>query len=435
MNFYLILGAFLLFLLFLYVYVRYRCSSNGGVWSFWKQSCTCQSGFSGMVCSEKTEQHNKCLENGKWIDGACSCNPGKFGILCERSCSDKNTCSGNGKCSTEGYCICNDGFSGTSCSNPEKCPIGTFIKKPCNGKIFGQCTSTGKCSCRNMNITKSGATNCDFSGSGFVSAGLDAMKKSSFINKIVGNQCPNAKALPSELNQDGTPDYDKIIERIATDLAINAYQTVKDVHNKAEVKDAVKKIFKTICNKSKTPVPSPSPDTPTLPVSIPTSTDNTPFFECIPSTRLHKSRICCEKNAHPVEDSSGNVHCFWDSDPINPLPTETATSGVAVDCFQYPWGTEQEFVRKSPRGQLKRWTLGEDGYRNFESGTVLQRIYGKSNDDRRTNPNERNLAERMCEMENINPKLLAENNTALAYGGCAEIPKGYNGSVWFAPKK
>jgi hypothetical protein len=41
----------------------------------------------------------------------------------------------------------------------------------------------------------------------------------------------------------------------------------------------------------------------------------------------------------------------------------------------------------------------------------------------------------MCEIENINPKLLAENNTALAYGGCAEIPKGYSGSIWYAPKK
>ena len=423
--------VFLLLLVCLYVYFRYNCSVNNGIWDNWLQICLYPSGTSGYSCPDGKDPKKTCLKNGEWVNGGCVCNPGKFGTLCERSCSDTTTCSGNGKCSTDGYCICNDGFSGKACTDTEKCPIGSFIKKPCNGKFFGKCLNTGVCSCRNKTITKKGINNCDIHGTSIISGIFSSLKSSTILNTVFGMKCPAVKALDSEKNEDGSPDYDKIIERLASDLAVTAYHNVINIKSTFEIKESVKKVIEEICKIKKPTVPSSDTVPPVRP--IPTSTDNTPFYECVPSTRVHTSHICCETGAHPVADSEGDVHCFWDDDPKNPLPKETATSGEAKDCFYYRWGPKQEFVRSSPDGKMRKWTLGEDGYRIYEPGTVLQRIYGKSEDDSRKQPVNRKLADRLCEMENVNPKLLAELNTALAYGGCAELPKGYSGSISNAP--
>lgn len=106
-----------------------RCSGHGtcvaGI-------CQCDNNFSGPdcgleACDQGTRQGNKCI-----------CNPGYSGTSCTLSQSCPQTCSNRGICHL-GRCFCQAGFEGDDCGQRTVCPA------ECSGQ--GECVQ-GHCLCR-----------------------------------------------------------------------------------------------------------------------------------------------------------------------------------------------------------------------------------------------------------------------------------------------
>jgi hypothetical protein len=64
----------------------------------------------------------ECSGNGFCNDteGICTCDADWFSLDCARYCDNIVTCSGHGKCDMYGYCDCEGGYSGDSCTPEEK---------------------------------------------------------------------------------------------------------------------------------------------------------------------------------------------------------------------------------------------------------------------------------------------------------------------------
>ena len=64
--------------------------------------------------------------NGGWrgtydcLTGNCICALGWKGDLCDCQTTCPRNCSGKGQCQCNGECVCDVGFSGVDCSNPDK---------------------------------------------------------------------------------------------------------------------------------------------------------------------------------------------------------------------------------------------------------------------------------------------------------------------------
>lgn len=117
--------------------------------------CTCDQGFAGPTCSERT--CNPGCVNGVCTDGTCSCDPGfkepncaeclpdHFGSSCEQ-CPNCNHGTCNDTTSGSGECTCDQGFTGQFCDVPscgQNCENG------------GVCLNdnTSSCDCSNTQFT------------------------------------------------------------------------------------------------------------------------------------------------------------------------------------------------------------------------------------------------------------------------------------------
>jgi hypothetical protein len=80
------------------------------------------------------------LEQVRRADYATNCGLGFAGLLCDEvmSCEELDYCSGHGMCQRGGFCICDPGWEGATCSQ-SNCPSG------CSG--HGSCAATGGCVC------------------------------------------------------------------------------------------------------------------------------------------------------------------------------------------------------------------------------------------------------------------------------------------------
>ena len=61
-------------------------------------------------CGVHANDTKGCSGHGECVDKICKCEKGFYGEYCSKKCPAD--CNGNGKCSDNGVCKCNVGFSG-----------------------------------------------------------------------------------------------------------------------------------------------------------------------------------------------------------------------------------------------------------------------------------------------------------------------------------
>eukprot|EP00298_Acanthocystis_sp_HF-20_P013509 c20386_g1_i1.p1 GENE.c20386_g1_i1~~c20386_g1_i1.p1 ORF type:complete len:947 (-),score=417.33 c20386_g1_i1:84-2924(-) len=117
------------------------CNGNG---ICHRGRCICARGFFGDDCAMKYCPYN-CSMHGScdYAVGECTCDSGWKGLDCA-TVECPNDCSGRGECmlfgGTSRICLCEEGFTGSDCSQPIPCP------SDCSGR--GRCV-IGKCICEN----------------------------------------------------------------------------------------------------------------------------------------------------------------------------------------------------------------------------------------------------------------------------------------------
>lgn len=307
-NLHFIIPTILLLGIIIYLLVQSNCNSNGE-WDLYTMGCVCNPGYTGHSCASKTPDHVTCLENkGTWESGVCKCKANMYGKTCSKYCLNSETCGGNGKCSTEGTCLCTSSFTGIDCKTPVTCPLGSFIKEPCNGYSVGSCVD-GRCRCRAKNIVSAGATNCDFTGAESLRLFLNTFASLAYY--LVIKKCKFAKALPESEIVKGVVDKTKVMERIF--LAITKLAISDGLHHRID-KEYFKELFTRVCAQEAVEERK-----------HPTMDMHNSKEECLPESRWNeKYKVCCEKGSVPKEEKSSNskgessnskeeneVHCYW----------------------------------------------------------------------------------------------------------------------------
>ncbi|XP_075411532.1 tenascin-X [Tenrec ecaudatus] len=124
--------------------VRSLCSLHG-VFDLSRCACSCEAGWSGPTCSDRTDAPaaepssasppsapascpDDCNDQGRCVRGRCVCFPGYAGPSCGwPSCP--GDCQGHGRC-VQGVCVCRAGFSGDDCGQ-RTCPRGCSQRGRC----------------------------------------------------------------------------------------------------------------------------------------------------------------------------------------------------------------------------------------------------------------------------------------------------------------
>ena len=97
------------------------CSSNGNCIETNSQfNCSCFLFYFGPSCDIYCDSSINCTFNGycNAENGECMCDTDFYGSNCGIYCDETQTCTENGICSDEGDCICNEYYSGSSCTVP-----------------------------------------------------------------------------------------------------------------------------------------------------------------------------------------------------------------------------------------------------------------------------------------------------------------------------
>eukprot|EP00440_Ansanella_granifera_P005341 gb/GFBE01005794.1/.p1 GENE.gb/GFBE01005794.1/~~gb/GFBE01005794.1/.p1 ORF type:complete len:610 (+),score=97.38 gb/GFBE01005794.1/:1-1830(+) len=86
-----------------------------------------------------------CGNHGQCVDGLyCKCTePGFTGHDCLQPLTCKVDCGLHGACGQDGQCACAEGWTGTDCLSPPRCPGSPL---PCSGR--GECLPGGRCKCQ-----------------------------------------------------------------------------------------------------------------------------------------------------------------------------------------------------------------------------------------------------------------------------------------------
>jgi hypothetical protein len=304
-NLHIIIPSIIVLVIVVYLILKSHCSSNGTYNSTTLQ-CICNPGYTGLSCETKTPDHVECLKNrGTWENGVCKCRDDYFGKVCSKYCKENETCSGNGTCSTEGTCLCNASFTGSDCKTPVKCPLGSFIKEPCNGYSVGDCVD-GRCKCRVKKLVAASAQNCDFHGA----AGLRLLfgTFSDLTYFFVKRKCKFSNPLPSEIIK-GRIDKTKIMERIF--LAVTKLAISNGLHHTFD-KEYVESLFTKVCSQD-----------PVEERQHPKKDMNNSKEECLPESRWNdKYKVCCQKGSIPKEENE-SIDCFWKDDDESPEDEDT----------------------------------------------------------------------------------------------------------------
>jgi hypothetical protein len=129
-------------------------------------SCdVCRPGFTSEACSFSCHRNTTCNNRGRCTgDGQCECDPGYTGVAClecahgssapgcQTECGWKSNCShGRGRCDGYGKCICNANFRGETCSACAEGLFGLECRDECSDVVscsgHGHCGFAGECIC------------------------------------------------------------------------------------------------------------------------------------------------------------------------------------------------------------------------------------------------------------------------------------------------
>ena len=115
-------------------------------------TCACRKGYDGPTCSLECPvlAGMICNNHGDCVLGSCECTNGWHGATCESLC----VCPVHSTCVAGGGCTCNDGFTGSTCTDCEAGLHGPLCTEICAGTTVGK-----TCRC----ATNMAGENCDIS--------------------------------------------------------------------------------------------------------------------------------------------------------------------------------------------------------------------------------------------------------------------------------
>eukprot|EP00949_MAST-11_sp_MAST-11-sp1_P004285 g4285.t1 len=151
-----------------------ECSGHGTCSA--ELSCDCATGYHGEDCSMRKcpadDSDVECAGHGSCDTsaGRCTCEAGYDGLNCARKmCGgggnqyNGRECHGHGACDSSGECVCDEGFTGTTCDVAPGCGdyFPVEIEGGCSG--HGMCSKyTGACACDVLpdNLQSNGGDDC-----------------------------------------------------------------------------------------------------------------------------------------------------------------------------------------------------------------------------------------------------------------------------------